>query len=468
MAIRLIGTAPNQVPTNADLGDLAFQTANAVNITGGSASLTGLTISDYTQFSVEAPPRPVTTPSLFLDFANSQAVDTRVTFSRGTLAYRINKFGYIESVDFDEPRIEYDPVTLECKGLLLEENQTNLMLYSSDLSNAAWTKTATTAGSVSVTAPDAATTAYQLLETATTAEHILTQSVAITSSGVYTWSIFVKASGRTQVELRLPATGFTTLQSVRFDISTTAIGTITSGAPTYTIKQFGNGWYRLSISGTATSSVTAVFTLALASGNVTSYLGTISTGMYIWGSQLEVGGTATSVNPTSYIPTTSATVARNQDYARITSTDFTSAFNAAAGTFYFEGEITGPTGNFDTMYTGWNGSSGGAYLSYTYYDASTGTLKIGNNTTASDLGAITKNQNLKIASTYSNTSPYSFNSILNGGTIIGGTGATFTGLTDIVFNRNNSVSNGGNLYVRRFALYPKALSTTELTAITRT
>lgn len=467
MAIRLIGTAPNQVPTNADLGDLAFQTANSVNITGGTASLSGLTITDYTQFSVEAPPRPVTAPTLFFDFANSQAVDTRVTFSRGTLATRINKLGYIESVDFDEPRIEYDPITLECKGLLLEQYQTNTMLYSSDLSNAAWTKTDTTVASAAITAPDAATTVSHLLETATTAEHIVTQSVAVTSGSVYTWSIFVKAAGRTQVELRLPATGFTTQQSVRFDISTTAIGTVTSGTPTYTIKQFGNGWYRLSISAAATSSVSAVFTLALASGSATSYLGVITNGMYIWGSQLETVLSAPA-NPTSYIPTTTAAAIRNLDYARITGSDFSTAFNTTTGTFYFEGELTGPNSSIDTLYTGWNGSSGGAYLGYTYYDATTGTLKIGNNTTAVDLGAVTKNQNLKIASTYSNTTPFSFNSSLNGGTIIGGTGATFTGLNSIIFNRDNSSSNGGNMYVRRFALYPKALSNTELTAITRT
>jgi hypothetical protein len=38
----LIGNKPNQVPTNADLGTLAFQDANAVNITGGTASLTSV------------------------------------------------------------------------------------------------------------------------------------------------------------------------------------------------------------------------------------------------------------------------------------------------------------------------------------------------------------------------------------------------------------------------------------------
>lgn len=34
----LLGTSPNQVPTNADLGTMAFQDQSAVNITGGKLS----------------------------------------------------------------------------------------------------------------------------------------------------------------------------------------------------------------------------------------------------------------------------------------------------------------------------------------------------------------------------------------------------------------------------------------------
>lgn len=34
----LLGTAPNQVPTNGDLGTMAFQDQKAVNISGGALS----------------------------------------------------------------------------------------------------------------------------------------------------------------------------------------------------------------------------------------------------------------------------------------------------------------------------------------------------------------------------------------------------------------------------------------------
>lgn len=43
----LVGNKPNQVPTNGDLGTLAFQDANAVKVTGGSvAGITDLAIAD--------------------------------------------------------------------------------------------------------------------------------------------------------------------------------------------------------------------------------------------------------------------------------------------------------------------------------------------------------------------------------------------------------------------------------------
>ena len=38
----LLGTAPNQVPTNGDLGTMAFQDANVVSIAGGAISGTAI------------------------------------------------------------------------------------------------------------------------------------------------------------------------------------------------------------------------------------------------------------------------------------------------------------------------------------------------------------------------------------------------------------------------------------------
>jgi hypothetical protein len=51
--------------------------------------------------------------------------------------------------------------------------------------------------------------------------------------------------------------------------------------------------------------------------------------IYVWGAQLEVGAF-----PTSYVPTTTATVTRSADVASITSTAFSGWYNQTAGTLF--------------------------------------------------------------------------------------------------------------------------------------
>ncbi len=69
--------------------------------------------------------------SLNLDFTSgNQTLDPRITFSRASSATRTNSAGVLELVSTDGPRFDYDPVTLQPKGLLIEEQRTNLLLQS--------------------------------------------------------------------------------------------------------------------------------------------------------------------------------------------------------------------------------------------------------------------------------------------------------------------------------------------------
>jgi hypothetical protein len=65
-----------------------------------------------------------------------------VSFTRASGATRVNSLGVIETVSNDVPRLDYDPVTLACKGLLVEEQRTNLLLNSATLSTQNVTVTA--------------------------------------------------------------------------------------------------------------------------------------------------------------------------------------------------------------------------------------------------------------------------------------------------------------------------------------
>lgn len=68
--------------------------------------------------------------SLDLRFAGAEVLDPRVTFTRASNATRINSAGVLELVSTNGPRFDYDPVTLQPRGLLIEEQRTNLLLQS--------------------------------------------------------------------------------------------------------------------------------------------------------------------------------------------------------------------------------------------------------------------------------------------------------------------------------------------------
>ena len=88
---------------------------------------------------------PAPEPSLVLDFATLETVFVRgpgdaqlrprafspfITFTRQSAATRINAAGQIESVAAGVPRLGFDPVTLQPRGLLIEGQRTNLVLNS--------------------------------------------------------------------------------------------------------------------------------------------------------------------------------------------------------------------------------------------------------------------------------------------------------------------------------------------------
>lgn len=112
---------------------------------------------------------PAMKPSLLLDFANSRQLSPRVTFTRASTAWRFNRRGLLVPAASNEPRFDHDPVTLACRGLLIEEARTNLLLHNRDLTQAAWVKTNITATRDQVGIDGAANTATRIAATAANA-----------------------------------------------------------------------------------------------------------------------------------------------------------------------------------------------------------------------------------------------------------------------------------------------------------
>jgi hypothetical protein len=80
--------------------------------------------------------------------------------------------------------------------------------------------------------------------------------------------------------------------------------------------------------------------IQLATGGSNGFTGNGTSGIYVWGAQLEAGSF-----PTSYIPTTSATVTRSADVASITGANFSSWYRQDEGTVFVEGSIYNTSGN---------------------------------------------------------------------------------------------------------------------------
>jgi hypothetical protein len=85
----LVGNKPNQVPTNGDLGTLAFQDANAVNVTGGTSgnvqNLTTLFVAQPTPSAVDASATLTIAQLLTRIITTNSATAVAFTLPTGTL-----------------------------------------------------------------------------------------------------------------------------------------------------------------------------------------------------------------------------------------------------------------------------------------------------------------------------------------------------------------------------------------------
>ncbi len=249
-----------------------------------------------------------------------------MTFTRaGDTATRVNPSGLIETVLANKPRLDYTNST--CPKLLLEPQRTNLTLKSSTLETNGQifcTKTLN-AG----TSPDGGTNASLFTENADNNQHGTTIAVSVTAGTYYTASVYYKPNGRTSFSIRMGVDSLWTggtAPTAKFNTSTMAV-TIESGIPTTTFVSVGNGWYRASITALCATSGTSGCNTYL--NQFSPYLGNGTSGGYIWGQQLEAGA-----YPTSYIPTTTASVTRNADACfRATST---ALIGQTEGTIFFE------------------------------------------------------------------------------------------------------------------------------------
>lgn len=243
--------------------------------------------------------------SLRLDFLNNvSAIDPRITFTRASSATRVNSSGLIETVSSNVARIDYDPVTLAAKGLLIEEQRTNSLLRSQEFDNASWNSaiSAVTIAADVATAPDGTNTADKFTPTAVSSAHKVYRQITPTAaSTAYAYSVFVKANGYNYAVLSALYSVASTGVSFLFDLNAKTATVLSSAGWTASgyARDAGNGWVQCvmvftnPVSNPADYFVIAASPTAAPSVDAASrtptYTGDGTSGVYVWGAQLEAG-----------------------------------------------------------------------------------------------------------------------------------------------------------------------------------
>jgi hypothetical protein len=465
--------------------NLSAGTAGAVsnvgagtNVTGGTATITDVgngwyrcSISNLTVVSASASVGLVlnSAGNLSLWGAQLEQRSSVTAYTATTTAPITNYIPALQTAASGVARFEHNPVTGESLGLEIEEQRTNVYTYSSDFSNAAWTKTNTSVVSSALIAPDGTLTGSKLVEDTSNTDHYIFNANA--PAAVSTISFFAKAAERVFVNAGF--SGSATVYGVaRFNLSN---GTITesksSGTITASAVLVGNGWYRCSVSWSAGSAANGVV-IALATDSTTfntsnrgreTYTGDGYSGIYIWGAQLEAGAFATS-----YIPTAASQVTRSADAASMTGTNFSSWYRADEGTMYAESQ-TNQT----------------PFLQRTGLAVSDGTLTnrmiLVVNSPTQYLGVVTAGgvAQTALAPTASNTvgvmnklvmtyKVNDFAAVANGGTVATDTVGTVPVVNQafIGVSENASGSLPLNGTIKKLAYYPKRLTNAELQGLT--
>lgn len=204
-----------------------------------------------------------------------------------------------------------DWVTIKAEGLLIEEQRTNLLLWSEALDNTAWSKfVGTTVTADSDIAPTGSATADRVA-LSTDLNSRLEQTVSVTVGAVYTFSAWLRAVGSTP-------------QTVRFELGAA------NGRVDVEVSQT---WQRVYVTGAATQS--NVFPKIQSLGEAVE--------INLWGAQIEQ-----AESPSSYIKTEGTQVTRTA--ANCTRT-LGAEFNPNVGTIFFDGVIKDmpPVGIFLTL-----------------------------------------------------------------------------------------------------------------------
>ena len=328
------------------------------------------------------------------------------------------------------------------------------MLQSNGFGTTPWSVGNSTVFSNSGISPSGINDAWEIQSTTINSETRVRQSYNYTIGNTITLSCFMKAGTVNFGIVRTYA--ISGGGRVWFDLLNGTIGTENTGL-TGKIENYGNGWYRCSITGVIDTTGAIDFAPAPADNDFLA--NAVGESIYIYGGQLEIN----SSYATSYIPTSGSTVTRNQDLC--TNGGSLASINSTEGTLYFEGAALSNdlTNRFISLTDGTQNNSvcifyGGGSPNFIRSEIKS------NNITQAEL--TTTNYQItnynKIAIKYKEND---FALWVNGTEVSTDTsGSVPIGLNDLSFDRANILTFFGK--TKALAVWKEALSDSELQSLT--
>src|SRR5712664_425562 len=274
-----------------------------------------------------------------LDLKFTAALPQVVNYTRAGSRSCFSSAGLLVTLSANTPCLDYNPTTLNAAGLLIEESRTNLLIQSQFASG--WTGGNASITQAAAVGPDGVGgSAIKLVEAATTSQHLMSKVTTgtITAGQTVVVGAFLKSAERTSAWVLATDAGFANGFRINVNstacsiIGSTAFGTGTLVANSATVTTLPNGWCWATVAGTVDPATTTTPQAAVYLNSGTSYLGDGTSGMFVYGADLQLGGFRTS-----YIASTAATVTRAGDLATLALTAF--AFNPNAVTYVTEGDV---------------------------------------------------------------------------------------------------------------------------------
>ena len=323
-------------------------------------------------------------PALDLDWATNRSLPASYgptpTFTRASTGTYFDGQGILKTAAVNGPRFNhvFNGTSWVSRGLLVEEQRTNLFLQSNSFQTT-WGENSGTLGiSQNVTGPDGiSNSAWTFTDSQAGSLQGRYQDVALTNGVTYTMSIFIKKTTGTQTVFPaiysarggagVAGISINTTTGTTYQVSAAGLTTISTSSTVYDV---GDYW-RLNATFLCNSTGAWGFVIAPAATGTSGSLDAALTGSaVVYGAQVESGSFGTS-----YIGTTSSSVTRSADVCQITGTDFSGFWNGTEGSFAVE---------FDRPMIGT--ASGDAFL-YLIGDAGVPNYQLGTYVTSGDIHA---------------------------------------------------------------------------------